>query len=65
MGSLSIWHWLIVLIVVTIPIPVAKLLHKTGRSGWWALLYFLPLLNIIFLWIWAFSADSLRESDIK
>jgi uncharacterized membrane protein YhaH (DUF805 family) len=61
MGSLSIWHWIIIIVVMAVPIPVAKLLKKTGRTGWWALLYFVPILNIIFLWIWAFSAGPIRQ----
>ncbi|TKT72520.1 hypothetical protein YH63_014385 [Afipia massiliensis] len=57
MGNFSIWHWLVVLFVLTPPIPIGKILQKNGRSWAWSLLYFVPLVNIIFLWIWAFSDD--------
>ena len=32
-------------------------LHDTNRSGWWALLYFVPIVGWIFLIIW-FCQDS-------
>jgi len=57
MGGLSLWHWIIFLMVISAPIPIGKLLQKQGRSWAWALLYFVPILNIIFLWVWAFSND--------
>lgn len=56
MGSLSIWHWLIVLfILATYIVPVWRILTKAGYSGAWSILGFVPLLNIIMLWIFAFS----------
>lgn len=55
MGSFSIWHWVVATILLTTPIPIGRLLTKTGRHWAWSLLYFVPLLNIIFLWVWAFS----------
>lgn len=55
MGSLSIWHWVITLIILTIPIPIGRLLVRSGRNWAWSLLYFVPILNVIFLWVWAFS----------
>lgn len=33
--------------------PISKILQRTGHSGWWAILYFFPFLNIICLWIFA------------
>jgi hypothetical protein len=56
MGSLSIWHWLIVIFVFTIPIPIGRLLTRSGHHWALALLYFVPIVNIVFLWIWAFSS---------
>lgn len=55
MGSLSIWHWVITLLLLTVPIPIGRLLTRAGRHWAWALFYFVPVLNIIFLWVWAFS----------
>jgi hypothetical protein len=35
MGSLSIWHWVVVLILAAIwLVPAAKILTKAGYSGW-------------------------------
>lgn len=56
MGSFSIWHWLIVaFFAVFVIFPIAKILRKAGYSGWWSLLYFIPLVNLICIWIFAFA----------
>lgn len=55
MGSMSIWHWLIVFIIGFFTIyPCWRIVKKAGFSGWWSLLSFVPLLNVIFFWIFAF-----------
>jgi len=49
---------IIIMVLVYIAIfavPVAQLLYRTGHSRLWVLLAFVPLVNIIFLWIWAFK----------
>jgi hypothetical protein len=56
MGSLSIWHILILLIVfVGFLLPYGKILSRAGWSGWLCLLMLLPLVNIIFLWTFAYG----------
>ena len=55
MGDFSIWHWLVVIAFITIPIPIGRLLTMHGRHWAWSLLCFVPVLNIVFLWVWAFS----------
>jgi len=56
MGTLSIWHWLIVLfILASYIVPVWRILTKAGYSGLWCILGFIPLLNVIMLWVFAFS----------
>ena len=56
MGSLSIYHWLIVVVVLVVYfIPIVKILHKAGYSGWWVLLYFVPFGALIGLWVFAFA----------
>jgi hypothetical protein len=56
MGSLSIFHFLIVILVLaTFIVPVVKIIKKAGYSGWWTLLWFVPLANIIMLWVFAFA----------
>ncbi len=56
MGTFSIWHWLVLLIVVVLP-PIVSIptLRKAGWNGWWCLLWYLPLVNVIFLWVFAFA----------
>lgn len=52
----SIWQWILILIAIAlVAYPLAIVLRRTGHSGWWALLYFVPLLNLIGLWVWAFK----------
>lgn len=56
MGSFSIWHWFILFFVFSIYIvPVWRIISKAGFSGAWSLLSFVPILNLIMLWVFAFS----------
>ena len=63
MGSMSIWHWIIVIFFLFIYLfPVVKILNKAGYSGWWCIVAFVPLLNLIMLWVFAFASwPSLRD----
>jgi hypothetical protein len=36
-------------------LPVMEVIHKAGYSRLWILVWFVPLLNIIMLWVFAFS----------
>ena len=58
MGSLSIFHWVIVLLLLATPFPIAAILKRDGRNPYWALLYFVPLVNLIALWFWAYGTRS-------
>ena len=54
------WHWIMaiimpVLMIALIGIPVANVLHRAGRSRWWTVLAFIPLVNLISLWVFAFA----------
>jgi hypothetical protein len=56
MGSLSIWHWLIVLIIIaTAIIPYWKIFPRAGWPGPLALLMLVPLVNLVLLWVLAFK----------
>jgi hypothetical protein len=49
-------HWLIfVIIVALVAYPVGRILRRMGFSPLWAILAFLPLLNLLGLWIVALS----------
>jgi len=55
MGSLSIWHWIVVLLYIFVLVfPTARILSRVGLSGWWSILALIPLINLIALWIFAF-----------
>jgi hypothetical protein len=41
--------------VAAMVIPVAKILQRTGFSTWWVLLIFVPIINVIALWFFAFG----------
>lgn len=48
-------HWLIVVFFILIyGIPMARILRRTGHSRWWVIPFFLPLLNLIAIWVLAF-----------
>jgi hypothetical protein len=57
MGGFSPVHWIIVLaILAAVPlVPVLQILRRAGFSGWWSILYFLPVVNWIVLWVFAFA----------
>jgi hypothetical protein len=45
----------IIFAILIIPlIFISRILSKAGFSGWFSLLSLVPLLNLIFLWIFAF-----------
>jgi len=60
MGSFSIWHFLILFLVLAVIAfflwMTVRILHKAGYSGWWSLLTLIPIVNIIVIWIFAFSS---------
>jgi hypothetical protein len=43
------------LAIVLLGVPVASILHRTGHSRWWTVIAFIPLINLIGLWVFAFS----------
>ena len=56
MGSFSIWHWLIVIVfILVVAVPCAKILNKAGRSRWWLILALFPYINLIALWVFAYT----------
>lgn len=51
MGYVSIWHWLIVLIVLFVPyIPAYFALKKIGKPGWHFILMGIPIIGFIYHW---------------
>jgi len=47
------WLWFVVMIAVVI-YPAGRILSRMGFSPLWSILIFIPLVNLIALWILAF-----------
>lgn len=55
MGAIGIYQILLVAIFAFVNIfPVWKILSRLGLSGWWSLVAFIPVVNLIALWVLAF-----------
>jgi hypothetical protein len=46
---------MLVFVLVIVVFPVWRIISRTGHSGLWSLLMFIPLVNIVALWIFAFA----------
>ena len=66
MGSLSIWHWLILIIYVGFGLVGAvKILGRAGHSAWWSVLVLIPVVNMVALWIFSRAPWPTRERAAK
>ena len=64
MASLSMWHWIILLIFLAIYIvPLWRILNKAGFHGALAFLSLIPLVNIVLLWVFAFVKWPVERSS--
>lgn len=49
-------HWLLfVVMVILVLYPIGRILRRLGLSPFWSLLVFIPLVNLVSLWVLAFS----------
>jgi hypothetical protein len=59
MGGISIWYWLVVLVVALLIWAIVRIfgriLSRAGYSRWWLLTMFVPVLNLVMLWVFAFA----------
>jgi hypothetical protein len=56
MGGMSPIHWLILLIMFLVPLPaIIRILHRSGHSGWWSILYYLPVVSWVGLYLFAYA----------
>jgi hypothetical protein len=46
---------MLLLFVLIAGVPIARILRRAGRSRWWVILAFVPLLNLLGLWLFAFA----------
>jgi hypothetical protein len=56
----SAWFWVVppltlLSFILIMALPIARILHRTERSRWWTIIAFVPLLNLVALWAFAFS----------
>jgi hypothetical protein len=57
MGGFGIWHIVILAILVVVFIlPISKILQRAGWNGWLSLLWLIPGVNIVMLWVFAFGS---------
>jgi len=56
MEGIGIWQLIIFLIIIAIPTVLIfrPVVEKAGFSRWWSLLMFVPLINLIMVWVFAF-----------
>ncbi|OZI57884.1 hypothetical protein [Bordetella genomosp. 1] len=58
------WYWVVLLIYCLVfVLPIALIVRKSGRSAWWVLTLFIPLANILFLWLFALTSWPALEKD--
>jgi uncharacterized membrane protein YhaH (DUF805 family) len=58
-------HILIILILLTFLIPIFRIVRRTGHSGWWCLLAFVPVVNWVGVWILAYAKWPAVDREIK
>lgn len=57
-------HWIAFFLFIAVVIyPIGRILRRMGFSPLWSILAFIPLLNLIALWVVAF-ADWPRRSNL-
>ncbi|MBU6489088.1 MAG: hypothetical protein KGQ57_14890 [Burkholderiales bacterium] len=58
-------HWIMFAVMAAMLIyPIGRILMRMGLSPFWAVLAFVPLLNVLGLWILAFMAWPRGGADI-
>lgn len=60
-----------IIVFAFIGIPSVFSLRKAGWNGWWCLLFAIPVVNVIALWVFAFgrwpneSGTHLNHEDVR
>jgi len=54
-GGISLWQLLVIIFIALSVWIYGRILNKAGYSRWWVILVFVPLLNIIMMWVFAFA----------
>jgi hypothetical protein len=45
--------------------PISQVLHRIGFSRWWALLWFIPFINVVGLWMVAFRKWPIQARNLE
>ena len=63
----GLFHLVAFLIGIAIyAVPAIKIIQKAGYSGWWFLVSFVPLVNLIMLWVFAFAEwPNVKRSETR
>ncbi len=57
MGYWSAWHWIVFAVFAALTLyPIGRILNRIGFSPFWSLIAFVPLANLLGLWIVALAA---------
>jgi hypothetical protein len=46
--------WILFLVSAVFVFPVVKIVRRTGHSGWWVVLWFIPIIGLAAPWILAY-----------
>ena len=64
MGVFSVLHWLIILVYFgIILIPCWRIVQKAGFSGSYSFLLFVPIVNVVAVWAFAFVEWPAQKHD--
>lgn len=55
MGTWSIWHWLVVFLIVLPLWFFSRAVAKAGFSPWSVVWGIVPIVNIVMLWVFAYA----------
>jgi hypothetical protein len=68
MESINPWYGIIVILflfLVLYAVPTSKILERAGYSKWWTVVFFIPLLNIIAYWVFAYRRWPAMERSLN
>ncbi len=64
--GISIWQIIILLGIIAIPfILFTPILRKAGFSAWWSLCFFIPVVNVVLVWVFAFIEWPMQKEHNK
>jgi uncharacterized membrane protein YhaH (DUF805 family) len=55
MGSFSIWHWLIIIIIFFPSQLCIRAVKKAGFSSWWVALSLVQVVGFVLLWVFVYA----------